>query len=132
MTDQPTTTTLTEDQCWELLSQQEVGRLATAVGGEPEIFPVNYAVDDRVLYIRTSPGTKLAEIAVNVNVALEADRVAADVAESVVVKGTAEILETDADLAKAEATGLETYVGGDKNVWVRITPSQITGRHLDR
>ncbi len=132
MTNQPTTTTLTEDRCWELLSQQEVGRLATAVGSEPEIFPVNYAVADRLLYIRTSPGTKLAELAVNEHVALETDLVAPDAAESVVVKGTAEILHTDADLATAEATGLETYVGGDKDVWVRITPSQVTGRHLDR
>ncbi|AEG43222.1 pyridoxamine 5'-phosphate oxidase family protein [Isoptericola variabilis] len=131
MTDQSTTTTLTEDECWELLAQQKVGRLATAVGGEPEIFPVNYAVADRLVYLRTSPGTKLAELAVNGRVALEADRLAVDVAESVVVKGTAEILETDADLSMAEATGLVTYAGGGKDVWVRITPAEVTGRRLE-
>lgn len=132
MTHRPTITKLTESECWELLSRQEVGRLATAVGDEPEIFPVTYTVADRVLYVRTSAGTKLAEVAVNANVALEADRVATDVAESVVVKGTAEIVETDAELAEAEATGLVAFTGGDQDVWVRITPTHVTGRHLDR
>jgi nitroimidazol reductase NimA-like FMN-containing flavoprotein (pyridoxamine 5'-phosphate oxidase superfamily) len=132
MSDQPTTTMLSEDECWELLSRQRIGRLATAVGGEPEIFPLNYAVADRRAYIRTSPGTKLAELAVNARVALETDVVSDDRAESVVLKGTAEILESDADLLGAEATGLVPYAGSDKDVWVRITPTEVSGRRIVR
>ncbi|PZR52602.1 pyridoxamine 5'-phosphate oxidase family protein [Xylanimonas oleitrophica] len=125
-------TPLSEDEAWELLGLQPMGRLATAVAGEPEIFPVNHAVAGRRVYVRTSPGSKLAEIAINGNVAFEVDQMSADLAYSVVVKGTAEILEKDADLTEAEATGLITYDDLPKNVWLRITPREISGRRFAR
>ncbi|PRC46137.1 pyridoxamine 5'-phosphate oxidase, partial [Mycobacterium sp. ITM-2017-0098] len=31
-------------ECWNLLSAAPMGRLVTAVEGEPHIFPVNFAV----------------------------------------------------------------------------------------
>ncbi|GAA1718051.1 pyridoxamine 5'-phosphate oxidase family protein [Isoptericola hypogeus] len=129
--DRPTTI-LTEDECWEFLEGQTVGRLATAVGGDPEIFPVNFAVAERQVYLKTRPGTKLVEIAVNSHVAFEADEWGPDVARSVVLKGTAEILDHDADLAAAEATGLRSYLQDGKNVWVRIAPAEVSGRRLSR
>jgi nitroimidazol reductase NimA-like FMN-containing flavoprotein (pyridoxamine 5'-phosphate oxidase superfamily) len=132
MTDHATTT-LTEDQCWEYLAKQPIGRLATAAVGEPEIFPLNYAVSGRNIYVRTVPGTKLVELVVNAKVAFEIDQWSSDVAYSVVVKGRAEIVDSDAEIAEAEATGLVTY-GDDaeRDVWVRITPSEVTGRRLVR
>ncbi|WP_277207934.1 pyridoxamine 5'-phosphate oxidase family protein [Isoptericola croceus] len=123
---------LTEDECWELLRTQPVGRLATAVAGEPDIFPVSFAAADGHVYFRTYPGSKLVEVAVNARVAFEADEWTPEVATSVVVKGTAEILEHDADVAAAEATGLVSYLDDGKNVWVRIVPEALTGRRLTR
>ncbi|MFC8596961.1 MULTISPECIES: pyridoxamine 5'-phosphate oxidase family protein [unclassified Isoptericola] len=128
----PSVTLLTEDACWEFLSTQSVGRLATAVGGEAEIFPVNFAAADGVVYFRTRPGTKLVELTVNSRVAFEADEWGEAVATSVVVKGTARILETDAELAAAGATGLTSFQDDGKNVWVSITPSDVSGRRLTR
>jgi len=125
-------TLLTEDDSWEFLRTQSVGRLATAVGGEAEIFPVSFAVGDGVLYFRTRPGTKLVELTVNSRVAFEADEWGETVATSVVVKGTARILETDAELEAARATGLVSYQDDDKNVWVSITPAELSGRRLER
>lgn len=126
------TTVLTADECWEFLDLQPVGRLATAVGGWPEIFPVTFTVADRHVYFKTHPGTKLAELAVNAHVAFEADQWGPDVAYSVVLKGTAEILERDADREAAEATGLRSYLQDGKSIWVRITPQEVTGRRLSR
>jgi len=125
-------TLLTEDDSWEFLRTRSVGRLATAVGGEAEIFPVSFAVGDGVLYFRTRPGTKLVELTVNSRVAFEADEWGETVATSVVVKGTARILETDAELAAARATGLVSFQDDDKNVWVSITPTELSGRRLER
>lgn len=129
---EPLSPVLTTDECWEFLATQEIGRLATAVGGHPEIFPLNFTVADHHVYFRTKPGTKLAEVAVNSHVALEADRWDETVALSVVVRGTARILERDAEVAAAEATGLVSYVEDGKDVWVRISPTEITGRRLVR
>ena len=123
---------LTDEECWQLLESQEVGRLATAAAGEPEIFPVNFAVAGRALYINTTPGSKLVEIAVNRKVAFEIDQWGPDVAYSVVVKGNAKILETEAERAEAIATGLVSFTGTDKEEWVRITPTEVTGRQIRR
>ena len=129
---EPSTSVLSEDECWEFLDLQPIGRLATAAGGEAEIFPVTFAVADRRVYLKTRPGAKLVELVVNSRVAFEADQWGPEVAYSVVVKGTAEILDHDVDIAAAEATGLRSYLEDGKNVWVRITPGEVTGRRLTR
>lgn len=128
-------TELTESESWEFLGLQEVGRLATAAAGEPEIFPVNYAAQRGRIFVRTAPGSKLAEVAINGKVAFEVDQFGPEMAYSVIVKGTAEILEADADLTDAEATGLLTYQENDdapKNVWLRLTPQEVSGRRFVR
>ncbi|MBZ0239292.1 MAG: pyridoxamine 5'-phosphate oxidase family protein, partial [Cutibacterium acnes] len=38
-------TEVPEDSCWGYLDTAEVGRLATSVNDQPEVFPVNYVVD---------------------------------------------------------------------------------------
>jgi nitroimidazol reductase NimA-like FMN-containing flavoprotein (pyridoxamine 5'-phosphate oxidase superfamily) len=50
---------LPEDECWSLLRNHNVGRLAIVVEGRPRIFPVNYAAGDGALVFRTEPGSKL-------------------------------------------------------------------------
>ncbi len=126
----PSQTVLTEEESWELLAGQKLGRLATSVAGEPEIFPVSFAVSGQRIFLRTKPGTKLAEVTISPRVAFEADELGDDAAWSVVVKGRAQVLERDADLDEARATGLVTYVEDGKTVWIRITPSEVSGRRL--
>ena len=132
MSEQTSIRELTEDESWEFLGLQPVGRLATAAAGDPEIFPVNYAASKGRIFVRTSPGSKLAEVAVNGRVAFEVDQMGTDLAYSVVVKGSAEILELDDDITDAAATGLLTCQDTPKNVWLRITPSEVTGRRFSR
>lgn len=121
---------LTEDQSWQLLDNTKHGRIALYAGVEVDIFPVNYASRDRVLYLRTAPGSKLAELAVNPKVAFEADGILSDQAWSVVVHGEAKILETEADIAAARDSGVSPWVPTTKEMWVRITPTAVTGRHF--
>jgi uncharacterized protein len=48
-----------EAECRELLAGHKLGRLAILVEGQPQIFPINYAMNDQVIVLRTGPGTKL-------------------------------------------------------------------------
>jgi nitroimidazol reductase NimA-like FMN-containing flavoprotein (pyridoxamine 5'-phosphate oxidase superfamily) len=48
-----------EDECWSLLRNHNVGRLAIVIGGRPRIFPINYAAAEDVLVFRTESGAKL-------------------------------------------------------------------------
>lgn len=118
------------DQAWRLLEHTSHGRLATAVGGVVDIVPLNYAVKDRVIYIRTAPGEKLAALTVNDQVALEADGILSDEAWSVVVHGTAHQLQTEAEIAQARDSGVSPWVPTQKEAWVKIDVSLITGRHF--
>ncbi|MEU2199889.1 pyridoxamine 5'-phosphate oxidase family protein [Isoptericola sp. NPDC019482] len=127
---QPSQTVLTEEECWELLAGQKTGRLATSVAGEPEIFPVSFAVAGQRIFLRTSPGTKLAEVTISPRVAFEADEIGDDGAWSVVAKGRAQVLEREDDLAEARGTGLVSYLEDGKSIWIRITPSEVSGRRL--
>ena len=45
-------TEVPEDSCWGYLDTAEVGRLATSVNDQPEVFPVNYVVDGQSIVFR--------------------------------------------------------------------------------
>lgn len=121
---------LDEDQAWKLLESTKHGRLVVTVTGEPDIFPVNFATSGRKLYLRTAPGNKLAELTINEKVLFETDGILSDEAWSVVLRGTARVLNQSADIAAAEALGLKPWVPTLKDFYVEIEPTSISGRHF--
>ena len=72
MTDEPVTL-LSEDESWDRLGGVALGRLVTTFAGEPEIFPVNYVVQDRTVLFRSAEGTKLFSAIASSTVVFEAD-----------------------------------------------------------
>lgn len=121
---------LTEDQSWQLLDNTKHGRIAVYAGVEVDIFPVNYSTTDRVVYVRTAPGSKLTELTINPKVAFEADGILSDEAWSVIVHGEAKVLETEAEIEIARNSGVTPWVPTSKEFWVSITPTSVTGRHF--
>ncbi|MFF2246006.1 pyridoxamine 5'-phosphate oxidase family protein [Arthrobacter sp. NPDC058130] len=121
---------LNDEQTWKLLEGTKHGRLVVTVAGEPDIFPVNYVVGGRKLILRTAPGNKLAELTINAKVLFETDGVLSDEAWSVVLRGTARVLDKSADIAAAEALGLKSWVPTLKDFYVEITPTSVSGRHF--
>ena len=63
---------LSEAECLRRLAVHDFGRLAVVVQGRPAIFPVNYALCDRVIAIRTALGAKMTH-APGTRVAFEID-----------------------------------------------------------
>jgi hypothetical protein len=125
-------TLLDDDECWRLLRATEVGRLAVAAAGEPDIFPITFVVDGATVVFRTAEGTKLAALTVASRVALEIDGYEAGAGEawSVVVKGTAERLEHFADIYAAEELPLFPWQSGPKQWFVRIGRTTVSGRRF--
>ncbi|MGA7053492.1 MAG: pyridoxamine 5'-phosphate oxidase family protein [Mycobacterium sp.] len=122
---------LPEDECWNLLAGVMLGRLVTSVGGEPEIFPVNYVVQRRTILFRTAEGTKLVSTAVNNHVVFEADD--HNVAEgwSVIVKGSARLLHSGQEIDDAERAQVLSWTAPEKKThYVRVTPEIVTGRRF--
>jgi nitroimidazol reductase NimA-like FMN-containing flavoprotein (pyridoxamine 5'-phosphate oxidase superfamily) len=123
---------LSEDEAWELLSQHEVGRLATTAGGVLDIFPITYVVDNRTLVFRTAPGTKLVELTVNDHVAFEIDHYDDESGYSVVIHGTAERLESMGDIDRAKLLPLPNLFPTERPRYVRIHPTDISARRFIR
>ncbi|WP_433876172.1 pyridoxamine 5'-phosphate oxidase family protein [Sinomonas atrocyanea] len=121
---------LNDAESWELLEAARHGRLATFAAGELDIVPINFRASGGKLYLKTTPGTKLAELTIHPGVAFEADGVMQDEAWSVVVKGTARVLEHASEIEEAEAIGIETWLPTVKSVYVEIEPQHVEGRHF--
>jgi uncharacterized protein len=122
---------LSEEASWNLLSSVTLGRLVTCVEGYPEIFPVNFVVQRRTVLFRTAEfASKLFTVVMNAQVAFEADD--HNVAEgwSVIVKGTAQVLNTSGEIAEAQRAQLLPWTAGEKPRYVRVFPSEITGRRF--
>jgi hypothetical protein len=121
--------------CERHLRTEEVGRIALDVDGHPEIFPVNYAVDDRGdIYFRTAPGTKLHALSHATTIALEIDGLDEKlrVGWSVLVVGTAVHIGLPHELARVESLPLQPWATGEKAEVVRLRPTKITGRRIHR
>jgi nitroimidazol reductase NimA-like FMN-containing flavoprotein (pyridoxamine 5'-phosphate oxidase superfamily) len=131
-TDDALVFSLSEDECWNLLARRELGRLAVAVDGKPDIFPVNYVVNGARLLFRTAPGSKLADLSSNPDVAFEVDEYDATSAASVVLKGVATRLELQSEIDLADALPLASWIPTLKYRWVRIAPVSISGRRFER
>lgn len=119
-------------ECWRMLRQQEVGRLAVSISDHPDIFPINFVVDGESIVFRTGAGTKLAAAVLGRGVAFEVDGYdpfAGD-AWSVVVKGRAREIENMAEYFEAEDLPLFPWHASAKPDFVRIDPEQVTGRRF--
>ncbi len=123
---------LTDTEMWSLLEATQMGRLAVSAGGELDIFPVNFIVDDGTLLFRTAEGTKLVELTVHSGVAFEIDGFDDTSAWSVVVKGTAAKLDHQSEVDRADTLPLTPWIPTLKYIYVRITPTSMSGRSFRR
>jgi len=117
--------------CWRLVGGEEVGRLAVSVDRRPDIFPVNYAVDEATIVFRTAEGTKLSAVFVDSAVAFEVDGydAATGTAWSVVIKGHAAEVPMH-ELLDDLAFPLSSWTATPKPRFMRVVPDEITGRRF--
>lgn len=124
---------LSEQECWELLERQRVGRLAYHLVDEVHVVPVNYLVDDREgtrsLVFITAEGNKLLAAELRSAVALEIDELGDDGAWSVLVRGRLNHLgEPEED--QVEALPLRSWVPALRYDVIELVPHAVTGRRF--
>lgn len=116
--------------CFELLGTEGLGRLGIQDASGVDIFPVNYRVHDGKVYFRSGPGVKLIRITESPDIAFEVDGSDAELSWSVVVKGTAQRLDDDAEIIASGIQALATAHPSEKLNYLRVQPRQITGRRF--
>lgn len=123
---------LGREECRELLEQGGLGRIAATAAGKVDIFPVNFASDGDHIFIRTTAGTKLVELTINADVAFEIDGHDSESGWSVIAHGKAWQLATTAEIAEAQAAGIDTWMPLPKDRYVRIDIERLTGLRFRR
>jgi nitroimidazol reductase NimA-like FMN-containing flavoprotein (pyridoxamine 5'-phosphate oxidase superfamily) len=122
--------TLSPAQCFSLLEPGGIGRVGFASANGIMMLPVNFAVTGRGIIFRTAPDTLLASYA-NGQVSFEVDHLDKALREgwSVLVQGHAHEAADEREVKRLEKrTHLDPWAGGARDVYIRITPTRISGR----
>ena len=120
-------------ECRRLIAPGGVGRIAFGTLSGPLVVPVNFAVLADTIVIRTAEGTIIDGHA-DEQVALEVDHIDEALCQgwSVLVRGPAHRVTHPAELHRLQEDAvIWPWAGGEREVYVRILPSQITGRRIE-
>ena len=120
-------------ECRRLIAPGGVGRIAFGTLSGPVVVPVNFAVLADTIVVRTAEGTVIDGHA-DGPVALEVDHIDEALRQgwSVLVRGPAHRVSHPAELRRLQEDALIwPWAGGAREVYVRIIPSQITGRRIE-
>ncbi|HYF74419.1 MAG TPA: pyridoxamine 5'-phosphate oxidase family protein [Nocardioides sp.] len=120
---------LTLEECWALLSEAEVGRLAYRLVDEIHLVPLNYAVDGRSILFRTAAGNKLLAAELSSEVAFEIDWFGEDTAWSVLVRGHLRHLD-EGEQERLAGLEVHPWVPTLKYDHVELEPTAVTGRRF--
>jgi len=123
---------LTDEQCRALLQAGLIGRVAFWADG-PRIMPVNFAVIDDAIVVRTSPDSELATRGVGTEVAVEIDHVDYQARRgwSVVATGPCEWITEASEIATVRDTwDPRPWANGTRDEFLRIRWHSLTGRRI--
>jgi nitroimidazol reductase NimA-like FMN-containing flavoprotein (pyridoxamine 5'-phosphate oxidase superfamily) len=129
----PTLHHLSEAECRTLIAPGGVGRfLFVQAGRGPVAIPVNFKMDGADVVFRTSGDSVTTDGIHQLPVSFDVDHLDEALSEgwSVLLTGTARIV-TDADeLNRVRALRIDPWAGSDRELYVRLSPTQMTGRRI--
>lgn len=128
----PVPESLTPVQCRGYLGAGGVGRMVFAGPRGPEAIPLNYVMLDGDIVVRTGWHSGLIGRTAHTPVSFEVDHLDRALVEgwSVLASGVARVVTTPSELETVRSLGIEPWAGGDKDTYLRITITEITGRRI--
>jgi nitroimidazol reductase NimA-like FMN-containing flavoprotein (pyridoxamine 5'-phosphate oxidase superfamily) len=129
---------LDEAECLRLIASGGVGRIGYSGRYGPTVMPVNYRLYEGTIVFRTAQDSATDEdlrtgIAnAEFKVAFEIDDfdTAARTGWNVLIQGSAHHVESDAERAVVAGAGVDPWPGGDRELFLRIIPTRVTGRRV--
>ena len=129
---------LDEAECLRLIASGGVGRIGYSGRYGPTVMPVNYRLYEGTIVFRTAQDSATDEdlrtgIAnAEFKVAFEIDDfdTAARTGWSVLIQGSAHHVESEAERAAVAGAGVDPWAGGDRQLFLRIIPTRVTGRRV--
>jgi nitroimidazol reductase NimA-like FMN-containing flavoprotein (pyridoxamine 5'-phosphate oxidase superfamily) len=129
---------LDEAQSLQLIRAGGIGRIAYASRFGPAVLPVNYKWHDGAIVFKTARNSAMDEdlqtgiAGGDYTVAFEIDKIDIDGRQgwSVLIQGPAHHVEGETERQSAEQAGVEPWPGGERELFLRITPHRVTGRRV--
>ena len=127
-------TRLDRAESLRLLAGVPVGRLIFTINAMPAIRPMNFALVDGLILLRTAADTTVARKVHDVIVAFEADQLdpATSSGWSVTVTGRATLVTDHAAIARYQAVPLVPWAPGMRDQFVTITTELVEGLRVRR
>jgi nitroimidazol reductase NimA-like FMN-containing flavoprotein (pyridoxamine 5'-phosphate oxidase superfamily) len=127
-------------ECLRLITPGGIGRIAYSGRYGPTVYPVNYRLYQGMIVFRTAPDSPTdSDLRTGIpgaeyRVAFEIDAFDSGAREgwSVLIQGSAHLMDSEPERADVRAAGVEPWPTGDRDQFVRIMPSRITGRRVRR
>jgi nitroimidazol reductase NimA-like FMN-containing flavoprotein (pyridoxamine 5'-phosphate oxidase superfamily) len=129
---------LDEAECLRLISPGGIGRIAYQSRFGLVVLPVNYQLHEGAIVFRTAEHSPMDEdlrtgiAGAEFRVAFEIDDI--DTASrrgwSVLLQGAAHLVQPGAEREAVLRAGVDPWPGGERELFVRIVPSRITGRSI--
>ncbi|WP_229663330.1 pyridoxamine 5'-phosphate oxidase family protein [Microbacterium album] len=127
---------MSEQESLDLLPSASVGRLGFVDGGEVQIIPANYTVEDRgVLVVRTSSDGILSRLAhASPRVAFEVDYHDdhRGVGWSVLMNGSLRAVDDDEESPHVDSHRVIPWAGTSRTLRLRFRAQRVTGRQVRR
>jgi nitroimidazol reductase NimA-like FMN-containing flavoprotein (pyridoxamine 5'-phosphate oxidase superfamily) len=123
--------TLSERECRVLMGAGGVGRFVFTTRRGPVAIPVNYRMVEGDVVFRTAEDTSLTAVSGAEPVSFEVDRLDDAMSEgwSVLVTGRVRRVSPD-ELRQLETLRIEPWAGGERTVYLRLEPREVTGRRI--
>ncbi len=138
--EQPVLEEMDEAECLRLITPGGIGRIAYSGRYGPTVLPVNYRVYQGTIVFRTAQDSPTDEdlrtgiTNAEYKVAFEIDDFDSTAREgwSVLIQGSAHHVDSETERAAVMNAGVDPWPGGDKELFLRVLPSRITGRRIRR
>lgn len=116
---------LSDEECWDLLRPQRVGRIAWSGIQGVSVVPVNFVVAEGAILLRTTAYSLLARDATDREVAFEVDQVDPERHDGWSVLARGRCLREQQQVARPEP-----WVTGPRHLGLRIDVRSISGRRI--
>jgi nitroimidazol reductase NimA-like FMN-containing flavoprotein (pyridoxamine 5'-phosphate oxidase superfamily) len=129
---------LAPEEAWGLISPGGIGRIGFSGRFGPMILPVNYKVHDQAIVFRTAEHSPMGEDLrtgiehAEYKVAFEIDRYddATRTGWSVLIQGDVYHVDGGPEREELLRIGLESWVAGHRDLFLRIVPTRVSGRRV--
>ncbi|MEO7126272.1 MAG: pyridoxamine 5'-phosphate oxidase family protein [Nakamurella sp.] len=133
--DDSTMDVLSSSRCYRLLAERSVGRIGVVSDGYPVIIPVNYAMDGETVVVRTARGSVVGRADLT-KASFQIDQFDPKRKSgwSVLLRGQLNALTVEDRnelIERTRATGVSPWAPGEHDLWMRISPEDVSGRQIE-